>query len=606
VIENVKNYVKENYILALALLVTFAVYFQFIFFAHISWDDPEMVFRNKDVQQFNAVKLFSHHYVGNYIPITMFVHSLVWVLFKNSDGAHHAINIIVHLINGILVYQICLILFKNKFYANICCIIFLLHPLQLESVGWVSELKNCLSTTFFFASLSYYIRFLNSKKQKNYLMCLVLFVAGSLSKSLVVILPLILLCIDYFTCRKINFFQIANKLPFLVVSLLLGFVNIRTQEADLFINHAHEFPFYERIGYAGFALLKYLQLFTFPVNLSVLYPYPENKTSSIVLGFIFIAALIIVTILFIKKKKNVSLSMLLSCIISLMLVLQFIPFGEVLYADRYMYVPVLFFSIFALSLFKLQPNKSAIFILMIVLASITFFRAQVWKSSTNLYADILKKFPDSFVALNSLGAQYMFENQDEKALYYLKKATTVSPKNYKGFYNSGLVYLKLNKPDMAIKNFNQSLTIYDYTKAYVGRANAYYMKGDIAKAMNEANIIINKEPLNARARFVLANCYNDLNQIDKAINEYDKCIDVDSDNADFYFKRGIAYGKKQNFLESVNDFSKCVTLDKNYYQAYYWRGVAKVNLKQNACEDFKISARNNFEPAITAYNKYCK
>jgi tetratricopeptide (TPR) repeat protein len=182
----------------------------------------------------------------------------------------------------------------------------------------------------------------------------------------------------------------------------------------------------------------------------------------------------------------------------------------------------------------------------------------------------------------------------------------VSPQNYKGYYNRGLLLLKTNKPREAIASFNQAIAIHDYSKAYVGRASAYSMVDDIPKAMKDALYVIEKEPRNAKALFVLANCYNSLNQIDTAISYYDKSIEVSDEDADFFFKRAIAFGKKQDFKTCLKDLDRCLFLNPTYFEAYYWIGVAKVNLDQNPCEDFRIAARNKIEPAISAFKKYCR
>ncbi len=606
-IKRIKEIFNEHFILVIALGLTIAIYSKFLFFGHISWDDPEMVFKNKAVQNFDLKALFTNHYVGNYIPVTMFAHAITWLLFENNNGGHHLINILFHLINGILIYQLGKRLFKNNIVANLGAIIFLLHPLQIESVGWISELKNVLSTTFYLTGLIYYLNYLQDKKQKYYLLTFLFFVLGCLSKSSVVIFPIILLCIDVLINKKFEAKFILNKIPLLIVGFIIGSVNIKSQTADLFINYSHAFPYYQRIGFAGFALLKYLLQFIFPVNLSVIYPYPEVKTSVFITGYLFLTLLAVGIFFLIKNKKTDWLYLILFIVINLILVLQFLPFGEVLYADRYMYVPMIGFAWllgFFISKIKLSVNVIGTS-LIIVLSAFSFLRASAWSSAINLYEDIVKKYPNQFIALNSAGVEYMFLNNDNKALEYLNRAVSVAPNNYKGFYNRGLLHLKNNKPELAIKSFNQSLSLYKYSKAFVGRASAYYMLKDISKAMADINTVLLSETNNAKARFVLGNCYNDLNKLDEAMIEYNRCIEIDSENPDYYFKRGITYGKKQNFKQCLNDLSVCLHFNPLYYEAYYWRGVAKVNLNQNPCDDFKIAARNNFEPAINAFNKYC-
>jgi tetratricopeptide (TPR) repeat protein len=603
-----KKVVQEHLVLVFALGLTFLIYSKLLFYGHISWDDPEMVFKNKAVKEFNVVAFFSQSFVGNYLPFTMLLHAKAWWIFGNYNGGHHVINLLLHLLNGILVFQITNHLFKNKALSDLTAVVFLLHPLQIESVAWISELKNVLSAFFYFASIRYYLLYLENAKIKLYLLAFVWFLAGCLSKSSVVILPLSLMGIDVLLKQNFRFSYLFNKIPFLLVSLVFGIINIKTQMADQFINYSHAFPYHERLGYAGYALIKYLILFVFPANLSVLYPYPSNKAFALVLGFVFLAILSFITFYNLKKRKYAIPALFFLCVSGLILVLQFVPFGEVLFADRYMYVPLVYFSMLILFVCRepVAKIKYLSYIIIGALAVVTFLRLEVWKSSVILYTDILKKTPDSFVALNSLGSELMMQNEDKKALAYLEKSVKVSPENYKGHYNKGLLLLKTNKPKEAIKSFNKAITLFDYHKAYIGRASAYFMLKDIPKAMEDANYVLKNEPNHAKALFVLGNCYNSLNQLDTAISFYHKCIAISTDDGDFYFRRAIAYGKKQDFVRCLEDLNQSIVLNPLNFEAFYWRGVAKVNLKQNPCTDLRIAARNNIEPAVQAYNKFCR
>ena len=235
----------------------------------------------------------------------------------------------------------------------------------------------------------------------------------------------------------------------------------------------------------------------------------------------------------------------------------------------------------------------------------------MWTSALSLYEDIIKKYPDEFVALNSAGVECMFLNQDDKALEYLNRAVKVAPDNYKGFYNRGLLHLKNKKPELAINSFNQTLKLYDYHKAYAGRASAYYMISDFPKAILDANYVLRNDKQitsssASRAHFVLGNCYSDMNKLEEAMKEYNKCLEINNEEPDFYFKRAIVFGKKQDFNSCLGDLDICLKFNPKYYEAYYWKGVAKVNLKLNPCEEFKLAAVQNIQPAINAYNKYCR
>lgn len=567
-----------------------------------------MLFKNKDVIQFNVKALVSKHYVGNYIPVTMLVHALAWSVFGNADWGHHLLNILLHVLNAMLVFQLGRRLFRSELISLTGCLVFLLHPLQIESVGWISELKNVLSTTFYLFGLLYYHRYKEQPSQKNYLLTFLWFVLAGLSKSSAVVFPLTLICLDLIIDKKWRLVILWNKLPMLLVSLVLGIINIRTQAADLFINHAHEFPFYQRFGFAGIALLSYARLVALPINLSVIYSYPEGTWAVFALGF---AALVLVATLVIlawRRRNFTLLGLVLFSLVNLLLVLQFLPFGEVLYADRYAYVPLIGAAWglgFLIEKIKVNPLMIQV-VLLLYFTAFTAARIGVWKSAMSLYEDIIRKYPDQFVALNSAGVESMLQNDDQKALDLLNRAVKAAPRNYKGYYNRGLVYLKNKQAKEAIASFNEALAIYPYVKAYTGRAAAYYLLSDIPKAMNDANFVLQTEPNNANARFVLANCLNDLNKLEEAMAEYNRCIALKPDEADYYFKRAIVFGKRQDFKACLNDLDLSIYLRADNYEAYYWRGVAKVNLRQNPCSDLVVAARHNYEPAIKAYNTYCK
>jgi protein O-mannosyl-transferase len=310
----------------------------------------------------------------------------------------------------------------------------------------------------------------------------------------------------------------------------------------------------------------------------------------------------------IKGKKFNYTALIIFTLFNLVLVLQFIPFGEVLYADRYMYIPLIGLAwLLGFVIDQLKLSTRIVFPILIVLLSISSFsRSKVWKSGITLYEDILHNFPNSFVALNSIGVEYMLRDNNSKALYYLNKSIQVAPYNYKGFYNRGLFYLKNQKPREAIKNFDQSLSIYEYSKSYVGRASAYHLLGDLPNAIKDAQASLRIEKNNSKAHFVLGNCFNEQNKLEDALSEYNKSIALNDGEAEFYFKRAIVFGKKQEFEKCINDIDLCLAFDPIYYEAYYWRGVAKVNLGRNGCSDFEIAARQNFEPASTAFKKYCR
>lgn len=604
--EPASQVLKKHGFLIFLFVLAAVVYGRFLFFGHTHWDDPELVFKNRDVNDFNIAAFFTSHYTGNYMPLTMILHSIVRQLSGAADWGHHLLNIVLHLANGWLVFNLGKKLFSNTTIAYTGTVLFLLHPMQVESVGWIAELKNMLSTSFYLLAFLRYLNWKETKTNRAYLLSLLFFIAACLSKSSVIVLPLVIIVWDTIVRKERVSVIWLNKIPFLAISILFGIINLRTQAADLYINAAHEFPYYERAGFAGFALLKYLQLFALPYNLSVIYPYPETKTGPLLIGFVVLLLSATLIIYLLRKKNAVFLFSVAFMLANLLLVLQLIPFGEALYADRYAYLPVIGFGwLMGLGMQKLNLNVPVLAGIALLLSVITFARCEVWRSGITLYSDILNKFPNSFVALNSLGAEYMFNNQHEKSLACYTRAVSISPSNPKAYYNRGLLYIKTNNPARAINDFDKSIQLANYTKAFTGRATAYFMVGDISKALSDANHVLSSEPGNARAHYVAGNCYNELNRLGEALNEYNACIALDIEEAEYYFKRATVMGKKQDFKACLGDLDICLMLNPSLFEAYYWRGVVKVNLHQDPCTDFKTAAQKNIEPAVKAYYKYC-
>ncbi len=572
------------------------------------WDDQEMIFANIDVKSFNLKALFSSSYAGNYIPVTMLLHALTFFLFEFNDSGYHALSIMLHLINGILVYKLTLTLFKKEQLALFSLLIFLLHPLQVESVAWMSELKNVLSTCFYLAALIQWTLFLQRAANKYYLFALCFFLLGILSKPSLVIFPLILMCIEGILAVNFKSIKLYNKLPFLLFAGVFAWITIQTQRADIMLNPSHEFAFWQRLIYAGYALFAYLGNFFLPIQLSLIYPYPEANGYNYLIGVIGLILFTAPIVWCVIKKKFVPAGILAFIVLNFILVLQFIPFGEVLYADRYAYVPLIGFSwALGLGLSKLfVPQKILLLIFTCALASSSFLRLNVWSSALVLFEDILKKFPNSSVALYSAGAESMRLNLDEKAMLYFNQAAKIEPNNYKTYYNRGLLYLKNQKPNLAIQNFDRALELNNYYKVYTARATAFLQLGDVSKAIADANQSIELEKNNPKAHFVLGSAYDKLNQLNNALVEFNRAMQLDAEDAELYFKRAIVFGKQQDFRNCKNDLDVCLQLRPDFTEAYYWRGVAKVNLKQDACEDFKYAAQKNLEAAVTAYNRYCR
>jgi protein O-mannosyl-transferase len=603
---NIKTSLLYAFVLSALVVV---VYFKLFSAAFISWDDGDVVLNNKDVHHFDIKAFFTSYYVGNYAPISMIGFAIDWLIFKGNAAGHHAMSLLFHIINGVLVYYLTTLVLKDKLKALLCALIFCFHPLQVETVAWVSAKNNLVYSVFFLLGLIKYSKYILEGIKKHYVYALVFFILSVLSKPSAICFPLVLVLLDYLLKVKFEFKSLfLNKLPFIVIAIILSIATIYTRTEDKFINESHAYAIHERIGYAGYAILQYIYKFLVPINLSVIYPYPQNKLMSLTIGYIVVLILAIACYKLFKSKCKLVLFGVLFFVSNLLLVLQFIPFGEVLTADRYMYLPIIGLSLIVVNFLPSNGKylKVISFSVILVFGSVTFMRASVWKNSVSLYSDILKCYPYSFVALNSLGAEYMLNKNYDMSLRYLNAAINENTNYYKGYYNRGLLFAQTDRMKDALKDFDTAINLKQYSKAYVARANVFYTLKDFPKAILDAETVLKIDADNVKANYVLGSCYDDLNQLDKAVSYYNKIIINSSDNPLFYMRRAIVYGKMQQFQLCLQDLEVCTNLDANYAEAYYWKGVVKVNLKQNPCTDLRKAVDLGFTAAQQPWSTYCR
>ncbi len=576
----------------------------------ISWDDADFTIDNSDVRTFNLKAFFTNFYLGNYPPLTMFSFAVDYMLGKNNPSVYHFTNITLHIINAGLVFLLFIKLQPNRYLAFFTALIFALHPMQTESVSWISERKNVLCALFYFLSLLLYIRYTKNRNQKNYLLVMLAFVAALFSKGMAVSLPVSLLALDLWMKQPINKKVLIEKIPFFVLSFIFGVIAVKAQSSSGFLKPEDHYGILQKFLFSGEAFLSYFLKIIIPYKLSALYPYPTGITVLQVAGLLFFVGAIVALILFMRRQNYLMAGAILFFAGNVIFVLQFVAFGAVLMADHYIYIACLgvIYPIMVLIFSVLKQNKASsavIIIICLFFGLYTFKRNSIWQNEINFWSDIATKYPTSHIALNSLGAAYMQKGRYAEAHECVGRAISLAPTFYKAYYNNGLIYARENKFLEAMKNFDQAIKINNYPKAIVARGGIYYEVKDFSKAMNDAQTVISIEPNNARAYFLMGNCLNDLNQLDKALESYSKAIEIKSNEPVFFLNRAIVFGKLQHYDNSLNDLEAALRIDPQYAEAYYWKAVVRINLKQSPCEDLQNAVKFGFEQARGPLNKYC-
>ncbi|PCJ89611.1 MAG: hypothetical protein COA57_01715 [Flavobacteriales bacterium] len=580
-------WVKKNKLLLIAVGVTFLVYLPVFNHDFVSFDDISYYVENEIIQELNwqnTKDIFTSFHKGNYHPLTTQMWAVEHALFGENSTALHVVSLLFHLLNVSLVFLFIKRLAGNQNVAFITSFLFGIHPMHVESVAWISERKDVLYTFFFLLALIYYSKKPETQNSRfGIYHSLLFFVLACLSKSAAVVLPLILLLIDYFKERKFNFKLVIEKIPFFAISLIFGVTAIFSQQSTGAIQEMESYSFFDRIFLASYGLLTYLYKMIAPIDLVCFYPYPAKINGS--LPAIFYLYLIIMLALFFavflsRKKTKAIIFGAMFFLISVALVLQLLPVGGALMADRYTYLSYigLFFILgngyeWAIGKFKKQKVIFAGIIgtYSIGMVWICFNQVSVWKSSETLWTNAIEKYP-SEIAYNNRAYSYNQTEQYQKALKDIEKCLALNPNYQKAYNNAGLAYFHLGKFNLGLKALNKAIEL---------------------------------NPKDDEAYLSRGNVYSSLNDYQNAVADYDYYLSKNQNNHEAFFWRGAAYYKLNNYERAIEDYTTAIHKNPNYFDAIFWRGAAYLDLKNNkkAIEDFTICIRLNKTDAVSYYNR---
>lgn len=595
----------------LLLLVAALTYYPALFYGYFPWDDFAYVRDNPDIKSlsFTNIKLFfSKFYLGNYNPLTMLSFALNYKWGGGDVFYFHLTNVLLHTSNALLIFTLLAKFNINKLVCVLTALLFLVSPIQFESVIWIAERKNVLYTCFYLLSVLFFVKYIEKKTLMNYILAILSFALSLLSKAQAVTLPLTLLVVLYFYFDIKELKQkVKILIPFFILSLIFGVVAVYAEQSHGYI---HKQP--TSILKACYAFVQYIIHIIFPFNLSVFYSYPSANGLFEILSVVLVIVIIGVFIYAVKKQHKLTAALLFLFISNLILILQFIPVGEAYMADRYCYMPsiVMYFAI-VYSCFLLAERHAWIkfipmlYFLLILYSAIQ--NVQIWKSNKTLFTTSLANQPKADLLMNVLGSEYLVENNFAKADSLFDAALNVDSTNYQVLYNKATSLAIQKQNDKAIVYFDKTIAVaYDYFPAYMQKAILLINNKDYKNAFLVLNKAIEIKPDMGRAYFLRALCQENKNDFMAAINDYTNAIKFGYADEQLYLNRAICYGKTNNFKSALSDVGLVLSRNPNNAFAWYLSGVAKINLKENGCNDLATAYQKGYQLAVQALNQYCR
>jgi len=608
----------------LIILLTALVFHNTLNNGFVDWDDYEYIVDNpfiKAISIANILQIFSEPYFSNYHPLTTLSYALDFKLFGLNPQGYHLVNLILHIINTLLVFA----LFKHIAGKNvipfISALLFALHPMHVESVAWISERKDVLFTAFFLSSLIYWLKFIKSEslKLRLYFASLLLFVCALLSKSAAVTLPLIALLISYFLYKKINYKEILKLSPFFVLSVLFGIITLLTQN-EAVSDISLSFSFIERLLLIFYALFFYLLKFIVPLNFSALHLYPETVNGFLPAVYYFAPLIIIVLIAcIIKSKKEFKHALifgLLFFLFNIFTVIQIIPVGSAVVAERYTYVPYIGLSFIIAHSYVYLSQRFNKHLLLFVLSAFTLFIAlsahlqiKVWKNDVSLWSQALKSNNENVIAYNKRGVAYAKNGDYLKALADYNNAVSIKPAFKDSYYNRANSKRELADFRGAVNDYSKALQLKpDYFNAYNNRGLALTELGDINAAIADFNKAIELKPEFAQAYNNRGLAKVKAQDYAGAVQDYNIAANIKPDYSDVYHNRGLPKYKLGDIQGAIEDCNTALKLKPDFAETYINRAFLKFESgdHKGACNDWLKAEQLGHANAPVYLKQYCR
>ncbi len=567
-------------IILLLVLIT-AVFFPTLRNGFTNWDDPAHVTDNPALRMSFTEALkspFTSYYVYQYLPLTILTFALEYRLSGSNPFLYHMTNLILHILNCLLVLWLVYLLSHDYITAFITALLFALHPLHVEPVAWISSRKDLLYSAFFLGSYISYLYYKNQAKRGCYYLSLFLFLLSLLSKVMALTLPIVMILGDYLSTGRVARDRWKEKIPFFILSLIFTYLLLVPQRSALITDRSYDFL---HNGFmASQALVFYLAKLLLPTHLSCLYPYPDTPGNALPLFFLFSPVIILAIAFLVFRSRQYTRKILfgtLFFLLTILPVLQFIPVGFAMAADRYTYIPSIgLFFLVGTCFSRVADTQQGqdrlrrylLFgfsgIVVLTLGALSWQRCHVWHDSITLWTDALYRYPSIPLGYSNRGEAYLANKAYGQAETDFRRAVALLP---------------------------------TYAEAHTNLCKVYYARGRRQEALAECNT---SRALNARIPLT----YNLLGNLhfhdhtDYAVEMYLKAVGINPHYGEALTNLCAAYVRTGRYEEAGNACQRALTVDPSNATAYSNLGNLYLALRRPADALWAYEKALSIDPAI--------
>jgi len=551
----------------------------------VNWDDPGYVTKNEAIRSFSPANLkaaFGSFYVGNYAPLQIVSYMVDHAIWGMKPAGFIFANIFYHLLSGVLFYALLRRFSFSAAGALFASLLFLVHPVQVESVVWISQRKNVLAMVFYLLSVHCYLNWARRGEGGGvaYISSLAAFAAALLVKSVAVILPLTLLLHDHcFPRERRPGKSFADKIPYLLAALAIGYLALLSQSA--------EYDGGGRTGYHGGSpwatiltmlpvYLTYIRMIFWPAGLSVVYAPPVRTTVDLEVVGAALVLLLLAAGAFRLYRKNRALFFWAAAIpVGFLPVSQIVPLVTLM-NDRYLYFPMIGVAAcggYLLDRLLLESPAgrrrmvtAACAVLVALCGFASLQRARVWQNSLRLWEDGTVRQPASAVAWFMLGevrakggdvAAAIAAEERARALCRGVECRLVLRK-------LGELYLQANMADKAGERVGELLRLFpDAAEGHALSGHLGYQSGDMAAAERAYQKALQMDPGLVLAKKALGNVYLATGRPELAMEQYTGVLRLQKQSADLAYAMACASSLMGNRSIALEYLDEAVRLGYN-------------------------------------------
>jgi tetratricopeptide (TPR) repeat protein len=562
------------------VLVTLAVYCPVTRFQFVNFDDPAFISFNPHVQAGLTAEDFKWAWrsqvTGNWHPVTMLSLMLDCQLFGVNPWWPHVVNVLLHAANAAMLFVLLRRMTGALWRSAIVAGLFALHPLHVESVAWVAERKDVLSTLFWFLALLAYGRYAQKLKSRDpclgsYGLSLLFCALGMMSKPMLLTFPFTLLLLDYWPLKRNASWRLVwEKIPFFAMSAALCVVTFWAQKQGGGMINLRHLSFGERLSNALVSYVRYIGMMFWPRHLAGFYlirsqPWPWWAPA---LAVLFLAGLSVL-VLGQRRIRPYLPAGWFWYLGTLVPVIGLTQTGMQAMADRFTYVPMI--GLFVIVVWAgAESGRFAPWVAAAALAACAGFTVRqefFWKDTESLFKRMVDVMPDNYLARLDLGDHYLQVNRTNEAISNLTAALKLYPDYDVAHNNLASILLAQKRYDEAIAHLRAALRVHPQYISFFNLANALLVAGEarhdtnaLAEAVWDFQQALQLNPGSSQAHQNLAIAFHAQGRADLALAQFEEAARLDSNQPTTWTDLGVACANQNRMAEAEQAFRELLRL----------------------------------------------